>query len=218
MARQTDQDVLAAFNAGRYQPKAKAQRKLSDIPAMEYLSPLDYEAAQQAEQEAKPPEPEPVLQPEIVAKAEETVSNTAERAKEQLSGLVDRATGVADATYGKVGDLHGKIADMPTPGGIGILLIILLIFIWAVIPVNKQGGVSYTRLGLLWLTLTGRTYLQGRKSITEGYTVFAGPLGGGDGGGGGGSGFGLADASDQDDGLYIYPDDTGYGYDIDEVV
>ena len=42
---------------------------------------------------------------------------------------------------------------VPTPGGIGVLVLLIFLFLWAIVPVNGQ----YTRMQLLWLTLTGRT-------------------------------------------------------------
>lgn len=45
------------------------------------------------------------------------------------------------------------IMRAPTVGGIGALLAIIIIFLLAVLPVDKQGN---TRLFLIWLTLTGK--------------------------------------------------------------
>lgn len=42
---------------------------------------------------------------------------------------------------------------IPTPGGIGVLLLAIFFLLWAVVPVNGK----HTRLELLWLTFTGRT-------------------------------------------------------------
>lgn len=49
-----------------------------------------------------------------------------------------------------------KVGDQNTPGGIGTLFAINLLFLAAVVPANPQG---YTRLELLWLTLMNRTKL-----------------------------------------------------------
>lgn len=54
------------------------------------------------------------------------------------------------------------LASRPTPGGIGAMLIAIFFFLWVIIPVNSQG---YTRAYLLWLTLTGRTTLQGAQTL-----------------------------------------------------
>jgi hypothetical protein len=51
--------------------------------------------------------------------------------------------------------LVDRISSWDTPGGVGLLLLALFILLWMIVPVN--GG--HTRFGLLWLTLTGQTYL-----------------------------------------------------------
>lgn len=48
------------------------------------------------------------------------------------------------------------LSALPTPGGIGMLLLALLFFMLVIIPVNANGD---TRLKLLWKTITGQTYL-----------------------------------------------------------
>ncbi len=57
---------------------------------------------------------------------------------------------------GRAGALEDRVAQMPTPGGIGPLLITLIVLVWAIVAVNNQG---MTRLQLLWYTVTGRTRL-----------------------------------------------------------
>lgn len=51
--------------------------------------------------------------------------------------------------------LTEKVGGLETPGGIGLLLFALFVLLWMIVPVN--GG--HTRFGLLYLTLTGQTYL-----------------------------------------------------------
>jgi hypothetical protein len=46
------------------------------------------------------------------------------------------------------------LGKQPTPGGVATVFIVLLFFLFAVIPVNANGD---TRLKLIWLTLTGKT-------------------------------------------------------------
>jgi hypothetical protein len=55
---------------------------------------------------------------------------------------------VADATV-------TTAAKLPTPGGIGLVLLCLLFFIFAVVPVNN----GLTRAQLMYLSLTGKTSL-----------------------------------------------------------
>jgi hypothetical protein len=49
----------------------------------------------------------------------------------------------------------------PKPGGIATLLIIIAVFLLAIVPVNSNGD---TRLKLIWLTLTGKTYIDYSQS------------------------------------------------------
>lgn len=48
-------------------------------------------------------------------------------------------------------------ANVPTPGGLATILIILIVFVLAIVPVDASGT---TRLKLVWLTLTGKTHLK----------------------------------------------------------
>ncbi len=47
------------------------------------------------------------------------------------------------------------VSSRPTPGGISALLVVLIFFLFVIVPVNGK----YTRLQLIWLTLTGHTKL-----------------------------------------------------------
>jgi hypothetical protein len=61
--------------------------------------------------------------------------------------------------------------NVPTPGGIGILLLIIFVFLLAIVPVDSSGN---TRLYLMWLTLTGKTHLayeDGNSSSTTSATT-----------------------------------------------
>lgn len=66
------------------------------------------------------------------------------------------------------------ILRAPTVGGIGTLLLLIAIFLLAIVPVNTAGD---TRLGLIWLTLTGKTSLaysanpSGVGGAVQSYTV-----------------------------------------------
>lgn len=65
-------------------------------------------------------------------------------------------------------DLFGRftraIANLPTPGGNLALLLILVFFAWAVIPINHGA----TRVQLIWLVLTGRADLQNQPDTSQG--------------------------------------------------
>ncbi len=63
------------------------------------------------------------------------------------------------------------MTNLPTPGGIATLLIIILVFLMAIVPSqevadpNNPGKyIYYTRLNLLWLTILGRTSLKPHNS------------------------------------------------------
>jgi hypothetical protein len=56
------------------------------------------------------------------------------------------------------------LASAPTPGGVGVLLLALLMFLWIIVPANESGD---TRAKLLWYTLTGRTKLKQQYETAE---------------------------------------------------
>ena len=60
------------------------------------------------------------------------------------------------------------IMRAPTVGGIGALLAIIVLFLMAVVPVDKSGN---TRLFLIWLTLTGKTNLRLPPNVGPGSNV-----------------------------------------------
>lgn len=78
-----------------------------------------------------------------------------------LRGAELESQGLADSLKDKVSTTTQRVSDwadrMPTPGGIGVLLLAIFFLLWAVVPVNRSDGKQHTRLELLWLTLTGRT-------------------------------------------------------------
>lgn len=79
-------------------------------------------------------------------------------AQEELNGtLTDIGTQQGQRVLNRLNEGSQKLTSwadrVPTPGGIGVLLLLIFLFLWAIVPVNGQ----YTRLQLMWLTLTGRT-------------------------------------------------------------
>lgn len=85
----------------------------------------------------------------------------------QLGQRIDR---LAVNAGGAVGPLADKVGSLPTVGGIGILLILLAVLLFAVVRVNPQGD---TRLKQLWYMLNGRATIKGRQHV-----VTTGPGGG----------------------------------------
>ncbi len=78
---------------------------------------------------------------------DEGKSKSEKKTQFSFRGFANKAGSAASAA-------HDQIAALPTPGGIGILVFVLIFFIWAIVPVSSSGQ---TRLQLLWLTLTGHT-------------------------------------------------------------
>lgn len=76
-------------------------------------------------------------------------------------GAAGAASSMADTASSIATGISDWASSWPTPGGIGLLLVILFVLLWALIPVDDQG---YTRLQLLWFTLMGRTQLQGSQN------------------------------------------------------
>lgn len=82
---------------------------------------------------------------------------------EAAENLAESAKGVAD----KVG---GWAETLPTPGGIALLVVILLAFLWAVVPVN--GG--KTRAQLLYYVLMEKSILKPPDGLVPGLQGFPG--------------------------------------------
>lgn len=92
--------------------------------------------------------------------ADTTVVNNA--APVPLQTLSNVASGVAQDTKEAGERLFNWAEALPTPGGIALLLIVALVFVWAVVPVN--GGL--TRMQLAYLTLMGKTQILGESQLT----------------------------------------------------
>lgn len=74
-----------------------------------------------------------------------------------------RHVGIIRATFKQLSkNANAHAASVPTPGGIGGLVVILLVFALAIIPVNQ----GYTRLQLLFLSLGGFTTLPADKNAS----------------------------------------------------
>jgi hypothetical protein len=63
---------------------------------------------------------------------------------------------------------NGRARNMPSPGGIGILLVILIFLLMVIIPVNSSGD---TRLGLIWKVILRQKTVQSQdQSLQVGQT------------------------------------------------
>lgn len=65
------------------------------------------------------------------------------------------ALDISSSMQGLANGLSSRLAALPTPGGIFLMVIIVVFFLWAVVPVNN----GLTRAQLFYLTLTGKTEL-----------------------------------------------------------
>lgn len=83
-------------------------------------------------------------------------------------GIGTAGANAADSVSGIASGVTNWVGAWPTPGGIGLLLIVIFVLLWALIPVDKEG---YTRLQLLWFTVMGRTQLQGGQNAQNAMTV-----------------------------------------------
>lgn len=108
--------------------------------------------------------PSPTAKTQPTGKVAGTVAATG-------AGAVTTVTDTVSAVAGSVEALGNGIenwaANLPTPGGIGLLLVILFVLLWMVVPVNNSNGQHYTRMQLLWYTLTGRTAIGGPAEQTS---------------------------------------------------
>lgn len=75
---------------------------------------------------------------------------------------------VTTRTISGIGDQTGAIADrvgtLPTYGGIGMLIALLVILLFTVVRVNEQGD---TRLKQFWYMLNGRATIKGRQTVAS---------------------------------------------------
>lgn len=84
---------------------------------------------------------------------------------QELNGSEEEGTGEEEATTPFVPKIASKLApvknvfrNLKTPGGISLLLLIILFILVAIIPVKQDGT---TRLSLFFLSLLGSTKLEG---------------------------------------------------------
>src|SRR6266568_3108600 len=120
-----------------------------------------------------PPPPPPSTEQVIAQKATETkqVVQSQQKAEAQQNAQEEKEAQKTQDALKQAGQVAGKIgaevnkpvdrvkeylSSVPTPGGILSILLVVLFFVLAVTPIDKQGN---TRLKLIWLTLTRKTQL-----------------------------------------------------------
>lgn len=79
------------------------------------------------------------------------------------------AAEVSSATQGLANRISTRLAALPTPGGILLMIAVIVFFLWAVVPVNN----GLTRAQLFYLTLTGKTELNPWMELSN----MGGPIG-----------------------------------------
>lgn len=141
---------------------AKAARQSSDTSetSVEKAARKGNKAAKKVANKNETDEERQAREEAEQAEAEaEAAREQAEANKTALQQALDTPSGLARRT-------SNWIASAPTPGGIGVLILALMFFLWAIIPVNQSGD---TRLKLLWYTLIGRTkFTEDTSSVTSG--------------------------------------------------
>lgn len=107
------------------------------------------------------------------AKLDEHAQDTARRrTRSQQEALGDALQSTASTVQQTTSDLAQRIGSVQTVGGIGLLLAILVLLLFAIVSVNSQGD---TRLKQLWYMLNGRTTLAGSVNPA----IIGGEAGGG---------------------------------------
>jgi hypothetical protein len=141
----TADDVVAQFLAAgiapaQLDPQIRNAIDSGDIDTAEQLTDLRSKSAREIERAEN-----------ADAKADQTLRDQAEQ---QARLMRDRVTGAVDRVASVTNPARDFMARQPTPGGVGMLVFVLIFLSFALIPVSPQGR---TRLMLLWSMLTGRT-------------------------------------------------------------
>ena len=111
-------------------------------------------------------------------KKEDAEKEQAEIEAERLDAvkhITDATSTLIDNVNDTVNPIKDWIASQPTPGGIAALVVFILFFALAVIPVNSQGQ---TRLYLIWQTILGRTHMLYNETMGYGNPNFGAGAGG----------------------------------------
>lgn len=76
--------------------------------------------------------------------------------QDTLNKLGNKIAEGQEAIANSVSPFTQWLAKQPTPGGVATIFVILMFFLFAIVPVNERGD---TRLKLIWFTLTSKTKL-----------------------------------------------------------
>ena len=85
---------------------------------------------------------------------------TVEReAKSRPISALERTTDTIASYRGMFQGGLSRLGGLPTVGGIGVPLFLVLIFYFALLPVRGADGNAHTRLGWLWMVLTNNAHI-----------------------------------------------------------
>jgi hypothetical protein len=85
--------------------------------------------------------------------------------KERLAGVArvrQNIRDTADTARSSVNPMIDRLGSLPTVGGIGLLVGIIVLLLFTVVVVNSNGD---TRLKQFWYMLNGRATIEGRQAI-----------------------------------------------------
>lgn len=140
-------DTIDAYN----------RQSLSDLAGEARLDAADRAAGTDTDA-TRPPAPAPAPSP-TPAPPHPPDNGGAEPAG--LGRLAQRLGGQRIPTTGA--GTVARLANLPMPGGIGMLVFALVVFLFIIVPVNG----TKTRMELIWLVLTGAYKLPGDVSAQE---------------------------------------------------
>ena len=92
------------------------------------------------------------------ARQREEESEIQQRGREVIQGARDQVTRTQETVSRSANEVGAAIGSVPIPGSLLLPLTVLLLFFFALLPVN-----GHTRLMWLWLTLTGNAHLSGEN-------------------------------------------------------
>lgn len=110
-----------------------------------------------------------------LAKEEEERRLREEQARlDAMDQMQSSISTIIDKVNMTVSPAKSWISALPTPGGLAALVIAIIVFALAVIPVDQQG---HTRLYLFYQSLLGRTHMKYQETSTPGSVSYGGSAG-----------------------------------------
>lgn len=100
---------------------------------------------------------------EAAQRREQNAEREQQENLQATQAAISPARKAVDAALAPLKSFADRISTLPAPGGVGFLLLILMILLFAVVQVNAAGD---TRMKQLWYMLMGRAKLVGREMLT----------------------------------------------------